>query len=294
LPDLSQLDLFYGELTVNQASIYARLPRPDDDEGLRITGRIHGPRSFNSRTLPASTHLFDLGPGPTLLARATLTDPTFWSSDLPAIYDAVVELRQRGQVIDTARREIGLRPLGVRGRHFLLQGKPWVMRGVSAASASVLLPREWHSAAAVFVPEQMDARLAEASQRGATSVIELSGPPDEILAQLRIFAMFPAASLAVIHGRMPSSFAIKGVAPNVLIGQPVDRIREFTTQPWTNFIWAETTDPAVLTPLAASSDRPIVAVRRLPAARTITEARAACDELQRDLAPIGQFAGYVV
>jgi hypothetical protein len=29
--ELSQLDIFYGELTVNRAYIYARMPRPADE-----------------------------------------------------------------------------------------------------------------------------------------------------------------------------------------------------------------------------------------------------------------------
>ena len=117
---------------------------------------------------------------------------------------------------------------------------------------------------------------------------------DEIIARLRILAMFPAAIMAVIRGRLPRQFGIKGVAPNLLLAQPLDPIREFVVQPWAHAIWAETSEANVLRDLQATSDQPIVAVRRLASPLPVDQARAACDVLQRDLAAIGQFAGYVV
>jgi hypothetical protein len=292
--DLSNLDLFYGELTVNRASVYARLPRPEDDAGLRLTGAVIGPRCFNTRTLPTTAHLCDLGAGPTLLSRALVIDPSYWSPDVPSIYDVTIDLRRGGKVLATARRELGFKALGVRNRSFAQQGKHWVFRGVSASSAKALLPREWHAASAGFVTDEMDARLAEASQRGVFAAVELGGEAGEIVARLRILAMFPAAILAVIRGHLPRPFAIKGVAPNLLLAQPLDPIREFVLQPWAQVIWAETSEPRLLTELQTSLDLPIVAVRRLRPAVPLDQARAACDKLQRDLAEIGQFAGYVV
>ena len=44
----------------------------------------------------------------------------------------------------------------------------------------------------------------------------------------------------------------------------------------------------------AAVPKPVVAARYLDSPLTLAEARAACDALQRDLAPLGQFAGYVV
>jgi hypothetical protein len=292
--DLSNLDVFYGELTVNQASIYARLPRPEDDSGLRLTGDVTGPRCFNTRTLPTTAHFCDLGAGPTLLSRALVIDPSYWSSDVPSIYDVTVHLRRGGQVLATARREIGFRPLGVRNRSFLWQGKPWVIRGVSASSTTSLLPRAWHAASAVYITHEMDARLAEASQRGTMAVVELRGEASEITTRLRLLAMFPAAMMAVVHGHLPRQFAIKGVAPNLLLAQSLDPIREFTLQPWAQAIWAETSDASALQALQTTSGLPIVIVRRLLSTAPVEQARAACDKLQRDLAPTGQFAGYVV
>ena len=39
---------------------------------------------------------------------------------------------------------------------------------------------------------------------------------------------------------------------------------------------------------------PVVVFRPLERQCSVDEARAACDRLQRDLAPLGQYAGYIV
>ena len=66
--DLAELDVLYGDLTPNRACVYARLPRPADDAGLKLAGQVRGPRCLTAETLPLSATLVDLGPGPTLLA----------------------------------------------------------------------------------------------------------------------------------------------------------------------------------------------------------------------------------
>jgi hypothetical protein len=285
--------VFYGELSPSGASVYARLPRPQDGATWKLTGTIVGPRCLNARTLPATAYFCDLGAGPTVLSRATVLDPAYWSADLPSIYDLTIDLRVGDQVIATARRELGFKPLGVRGRHLAMHARPWVLRGVCAGSASEELPRHWHAASATFVCDQIDARLAEASQRGAFAIIELCGTPGEIMARLKHIAMFPAAILAVVHGQMPRQFGVQGVAPNVLLAQPLDAVREFSLETWANVIWAETDDAQRLARLLALQ-QPVIAVRRLAKPVAVERARNACDELQRDLATVGQFAGYVV
>jgi hypothetical protein len=293
--DLPQLDVFYGDLTANRAFVYARLPRRADDSGLTLTGQIRGPRCLHAQTLPSVAPLIDLGPGPTLLARALIPEPCFWSPDLPAIYDVVVNLQRGTEIVATARREIGLRSLGIRAQNFVLEGKRWIMRGVCAKSATDTLPRAWHDAAAAYVcPSANDDRLAEASQWGALAVVEISGTSDEIIAQLRQLALHPAAALAVIHGDLPRDFGQSARAPNLLLAQPWNPRDNFTPQPWAHAIWADAFATKPLSDLSSSTTLPIIAVRPLPSSLPLDQARSACDQLQRDLAPIGQFAGYIV
>ncbi len=161
MKDLTPLDVFYGDLTANRAYVYARLPRPADDAGLSLGGFVRGPRCLQAETLPLTAKLVDLGPGPTLLARALVPEPCFWSPDLPAIYDVTVNLLRGEEVIATERREIGLRSFGVKGQNLMLDGKRWVLRGVTASSTVATLPRAWHEDSAAYVSEQAgDEQLA--------------------------------------------------------------------------------------------------------------------------------------
>src|SRR6185503_6095473 len=150
---LSDLDVFYGDLTVSRAYVYARLPRPADDAGLTLVGQVRGPRCKLAETLPVTSPVIDLGPGPTLLAQALVPDPVFWSPDLPAIYDVTVNLLRGTELIASARREIGLRSLGVRGRNLFLNGKRWVLRGVSANTTTASSPSEWHEVQAAYAAD---------------------------------------------------------------------------------------------------------------------------------------------
>jgi hypothetical protein len=306
---LDDVDVFYGELTVARALVYARLPWPADDAGLSVSGAVRGPRCLHAQTLPTSVPLVDQGAGPTMLARALVPDPVFWSPDLPAIYDVTVNLVRGGRTIATTRREIGLRALGVRGRKLLLAGKNWVLRGVSTHSTTQQLPRAWHEVSAAYcrptfhvgqaLPQivaspvdpahtECGPTLDEASQWGALVVaaIEEGG--------LRDLARYPAVSIAVLHGKRSPRFTPPQSFSNILLAQAVPLTGDFQPQPWAQLLLAPADNPQRIAELAASVQLPVLAIRRLASPLPIDEARAACDALQRDLAPIGQFAGYIV
>jgi hypothetical protein len=292
--DLSPLAIFYGDLTVAQAYVYARLPRPAEDAGLSLVGQVRGPRCLQAETLPVTSPLVDLGPGPTLLARAVIPDPCFWSPDLPAIYDVTVHLLRGQEIIATARRELGLRALGVRGRNFALEGKRWILRGVSASSTVATLPRLWREVVASYVTgHAKDDCLAEASQWGSLAVVELDCAEHDAAEQLRRLALHPAVALVVIRGSLPADFKLSHVAPNLLLAQPLST-NQASIGAWAQVLWLETDDPVLAGRIASQTELPIIVVRRLTSPLPLTDARAACDVLQRELASAGQFAGYVV
>jgi len=294
MPALDQLDVFYGELTVNRACIYARLPRPDEGDGWSLAGQVRGPRCLHAQTLPVSAKLVDQGPGPTLLARAILPDPCFWWPDLPAIYDVTIELRRGTEVVATARRELGLRSLGVRGRNLMLNGKRWVLRGVSAHSTTERLPRVWHEASAAYVCDDSDPEpLAEASQWGALSVVLFDQPADQTASHLRELSRYPGVAIAVVLGPLPADFRKSHVAPNLLLAQWIGLDNFFHVESWADLLFVTADGPDHLHE-AGAAEKPVVITRYLEPPVGLIEARAACDILQRDLAPLGQFAGYIV
>ncbi len=292
-PGEFEADVFYGELTVNRAFIYARLPRPADDAELSLVGQVRGPRCLHAQTLPLTSPLVDLGPGPTLLARALIPDPCFWSPDLPAIYDVTVNLLRGTELLATTRRELGFRSLGVRGRNFALEGKRFVLRGVPTASTTTALPRAWHEAAAAYVAADADpTALEEASQWGSLAVVHVAESGDRAVTRLRELAKYPSVGLAVVLGDLPTGFKRSEVAPNLLLANFINGDGPFYVAPWADVQFVHA-DPDLLT-AAGRIDKPIVATRYLDRPLDLAEARAACDVLQRDLAPLGQFAGYVV
>ena len=288
-------DVFYGDLTVNRAYVYARLPRIESPGEWSLAGQVRGPRCLLAETLPVTAKLIDQGPGPTLLARALLADPVFWTPDLPAIYDVAMSLLRGGEVVASARREIGLRPLGVRRKFLSLAGRRWVLRGVHSSSTSSTLPRQWHDAAAGYVVRLpgADDCFAEASQFGALAVALDMGPADSIVRRLRELARFPAVALAVLDN-VPDSVQPRRLASNLLFAQRVNGTSVPDIQAWAHLLWMENAEPAAVIRLAARTELPIIVSRTLAQPQPLAAARAACDPLQRDLAAIGQFAGYVV
>jgi len=291
--DIPELDVFYGELTTARALIYARLPRPADDIGLSLSGQVRGPRCLHAQTLPQTAPLTDMGPGPTLLARAVIPEPSFWSPDVPSIYDVTVQLHRGTQPIAAARREIGLRSLGARNRHLVLEGKTWVLRGVSDTSTTATLPRQWHESSASFITTDSSLEpLDEASQWGALAVVSIAEQGEYAVHRLRQLAEYPAATIAVLE-TLPDNFKKSAVAANVLLAERMTRQRTTLSQ-WADLVILSTGDPDFLLTAATAIQRPVIVSRPLAHPLELPLARLQCDVLQRDLAPIGQFAGYIV
>jgi hypothetical protein len=297
-PDFSELDVFYGDLTANRAYIYARLPRPLADQQYSLVGQVRGPRCALAQTLPCTSPLVDLGPGPTLLARATIPDPCYWSGDLPAIYDVTVNILRGTEIVGTERREIGLRNLGVRGRYLAVEGKRWVLRGIHVGSTPSSNPNQWHAALGMLIVPAAhvlrDELLAQASSGGAMTAVVADLQTMDFTTLLRQLARFPAVSLVVVRGNLPSDFRLTECAPNLLLAQAIGRGDVLELAPWAQLAWVQSDDPLLVARVAALAEVPVVAVRPLVTPLPLEAARAACDELQRDLAPSGQYAGYVV
>jgi hypothetical protein len=292
---LADLDVFHGDLTVNRAYVYARLSRPADNRGLSLVGQVRGPRCKLAETLPATSPLVDLGPGPTLLAQALLPDPVFWTPDLPAIYDVTVNLLRGTELIASASREIGLRSLGVRGHSLFLNGKRWVLRGVSTAGTTARVPSDWHEIqAACCCDDSRPGDLLEASGCGTLTLVHVPARGGPVIPRLRQLARFPAAAIAVIDAPLPPDFRKSQVAPNLILAQGISPDHRWPREPWTEVLVVQADEPEWIAEAGTLDEVPIIAARYLRSPVDLATARAACDTLQRDLAPLGQFAGYVV
>lgn len=286
------LDVFYGELTTARAMVYARLEGLENTDGLSLSGFVRGPRCFYSTTLPATYRLRDAGPGPSLLAKALVPDPSYWSPETPHIYDVTVELRKGPDIIASEVRQIGFKPLGISGRFFTWEGKPWVMRGVTTRHGDVASIESWRDCSAALVGVCIpDAQLREASEKGVLcfDIGDGNCSQTEYLCEARRFARFP--SLAIANLGLPAE-NVRKLMPNVVV-TCISDLRGFAKPVLQGILVYRSQNLSELATLT-SMNVPLVVHRLIGAQQSVTQARAACDKLQADLAPYGQFAGYIV
>ncbi|MEX2177011.1 MAG: hypothetical protein WD872_21795, partial [Pirellulaceae bacterium] len=139
-----------------------------------------------------------------------------------------------------------------------------------------------------------DEMLAEAAQWGALTAACVPESGDHAARRLRQLALSPGVAIAIVPGELPADFKRSQAAPNVLLAQPVDPKDRASLAPWAQLAWVKADNLQAFADVTRTLEIPVVAVRPLGEPLPIAEARAACDTLQRDLAPLGQFAGYVV
>lgn len=313
-----ELSVFHGEASTTLARVYARLPESAEVAGCELTGRVVGPRCRWAKTLPAASRLVAVrrgGDGKGLLAEAVVPDPCFWSDEVPMLYDVHVELRRGGDTIAAAERTIGFRGVGRRGQSFLRQGKRWVPRGmyVDAVPAPERDDFEaWRAAPAVMVVESpSDAVCLTASETGVWVVADLrevirsnavrtagqasSGAgTTSIDAELVRLARHPAVFLVVVPTAVHATPELRANAPNVLLAERPTHDAIAQVSPQADCVWLDADHAEAFAVAARATTLPIVACRSMTAAQSLSEVRLACDHLQRDLAPIGDFAGYVI
>jgi len=225
-----------GRADEARAEVWLRCPPPagvaDSADALEVTGTLSGPRSATAATLPATYALVDQGtsPGRAPLARCVCTEPSYWTPDVPSLYEATVELRRGGRVVAAGRRWVGLRRAGVRQGSIRLDGfrfvpralgcdaDPRALEGLRAASCQALVGwndlSEALSEAAdrtgvgivVLVPPE--ALLAEAEEGIATRLESLAAHPSTLLVVLGEDEAGRAAGVAALLGRARGSMLL--------------------------------------------------------------------------------------
>ena len=304
----SQIDLFFGDANEAEARIYARLPSTESLATGAISGRIIGPECRFAKTLPATIPFANRGSGPGgLLLEATIPDPCFWTPELPFLYRVTIQIRgETGEF--NIQRWLGIRRLGAIGRSLYLDGKRWVARGVCRVQVTVAdLPPARAASAALFLPPPDDAFCLEASRLGVPLFVHVAASLRDAQTESRRDSSTCLASVIRRLGQWPAVFAVvfdpalrigkelRAAARNTLFAARIEAESANGALP----DWAQLAvcDCEVLKPIATTASDwnvPIVAVRRLPKPIGTADSRAACDRLQFDLAPIGDFAGYFV
>jgi hypothetical protein len=315
--DLDALELFFGEATDAEARVYGRLPWHGPLNGWQLTGTLTGPECRFAKTLPAKFDFHDLGPGQGLLAEAIVTEPCFWAPDLPFLYRCSVGVQPSGcsrtalpsrltaQESRPTERWFGIRRLGAIGRSLYLDGKRWVARGFCRARADVselTAAREVSAVLRVRSPD--DAFCLEASRLGVPLFVDPDADAARLLHEIRRLAKWPSVFAIILDSSLPMSAEHRAAARNTLFAVTWPRLSETRAaslgEPRPRAVpdWAQLAIcSAVSTDFFAAAVRncqlPIIAVRQISPNASIPQARAASDRLQFDLAPVGQFAGYL-
>jgi hypothetical protein len=227
-PALAGLELVLGRCDDMRAEVFMRLPpsclpRPlseDRSEGVsapprrRLTGTLTGPESRRGWTLPTTARFVDMPAGSpddsaAAVARTILTEPSFWTPDLPGLYRLDVQLLDGDTVIATGRRLVGLRRSGIRGTSLWLEGRRWVPRGVVCAATDFAPATLRQAAATAVIVDPPEPLLAEADAEGVPVIAVLADPAGEPLAvaaaveRLAAWAWHPAAVMAVVPAGGP-------------------------------------------------------------------------------------------
>jgi hypothetical protein len=299
-----RLELFFGEAYQGEARVYARVAGMPGAGPWRIGGQLTGPECRFSHTLRATIPFRPLRgasvtPGEALLAEAILPDPCFWTPAVPLLYRARIELCNSEREMPKAQpviveRLFGIRRLGPHGRSFFLDGERWVPRGVQLPQASLAdLPVAREAKLLLYLPAADDDFYSEASQIGVPLAIELRSSEHELEQEIRRLAKWPAVFFAVIDSGQQFDFDPRQVARNLLFAVRIRGDEPTDLSAWAHAVWCEI--GAVNGPLAAATtcNLPIIVSRRREPPCDLATGRSACDRLQYDLAPAGDFAGYV-
>lgn len=225
-----------------------------------INGIVRGPFCQRSRTLP-SNHRVESG-------RAVVVDPCFWTPKLPFLYEVQLQ-HETPSGIESVEFQFGIRWCVTDDSNIRLDGKCHVVRAVApkgpidldavqASSASLLLHR-------------YDAALCKAASEQGVMVVCLDLLSD---VQAEEAQQYPALQFARETPALSTDILPLAVAP-------------------TRHKVCLTEESAVLQGNDYAAEPPRFLLRR-GVDLSVSEMRRECDQLQRDYAKFGQFAGYLI
>ena len=290
-----QLEVFFGEATSSQARVYARLLRGNWPSQAKLHGTISGPNCVYAQTLNATCRFVDRGRSDTVLAEAIVPDPCFWTPRLPFLYRVDLELRLGAEVLAETSRSFGIRPLGAKGKSLIMDSKRWVLRGAWRPMFSDQQVDEWHeSESTMMIDDASDALVTEATKLGVLLACRAGGSAADVLGALRWMSRYPSVGIAVLTGVTASELKDVPKVGNLLRANFVTAEQPLTAYPWTDVVIGEVDGPADFSLKMRSCAVPVIAARLQSNISSAADVRGECDRLQSDLAPHGDFAGYVV
>ncbi|MCA9263305.1 MAG: hypothetical protein KDA60_05630 [Planctomycetales bacterium] len=254
--------------------------------------------------MPTTVPLVSEGTDPTPLARAAIVDPCFWTPALPALYEVNVELTYPGRSPVTVHRLAGIRTLVVKNKSLLLAGQRVVLRGgvpplCTPEEADISMSPEvrdtWRGQhLAMWFPEPADSICQWASQQGIWIVANLtSAGVVDLEGVTRRLLQWPAVAMVVLTSDQLNRLG-RSRPPYGLLAVLVNDDRPDVGADQADVILLDVDRCTDSISFAIHCPLPVVAWRSSQSFRDPVAVRRACEELQGELAPDVDLAGYLV
>jgi hypothetical protein len=260
--------------------------------GLR--GTLDGPHCVHARTLPTLFRLHARRDPAGASAEVMIADPCYWTPALPFLYILVVELEMPDGTLVTVSQTLGLRRWHADGANVRLERRRFVLRGATtSAKDAEQLAAARDGEAALVVRDPSDSFCQEASRIGVGLIADLRGVRRDLGSSLRRFAWQPAVMLGLVDDDAAMGL---DTAPGLLLGRVVQAGDSAASgdRPWASVLAAELAEGERPPAWLATCGKPVMAIRPRVSHADFPAARAACDQMQAELAPEFNLAGYFV
>jgi hypothetical protein len=262
-----------------------------------FVGLLEGPACKFARTLSTSYKvsrpLGGAGSG-SALAESYVADPCYWTPALPFLYRLVGEVARADGTTMPLDRQIGFRRLRAERASLRLEGERVVFRGAAVASFGVDGLNDARNAGTMLIVGESSEELCLAADRtGVGIIVDLRNASNPLDATLRWLAWHASVMAVILDAEATSA----GRQAGMLVANGVRAAAEPSpadARLSPNLLVVELSPGERPPAWVASSRCPVIAVRRGAAYADFTGARAACDQLQADLAPEFNLAGYFV
>jgi hypothetical protein len=219
-------------------------------------------------------------------AEVLITEPCYWTADLPFLYDLQMKLQHDGAAVEIYEQPVGLRRIGIRGQSVFIEGNRFVFRAAHFPNESLVDWHEWRDARLAMYAIDPDWHLCRsASEQGVWIIAEVS---NESIADRTMNS--PAVAVVVVPRTIVHS--IKRQPGGPLIG--ARQLNGETTRQDADVLVYDARDTIELKRELTFCTRPVMVARSSVPFRSLADARSSCEQLQRDLAPELTLAGYIV
>lgn len=249
--------------------------------GAMLSGSLTGPRCRYARTLPSTLPIRNSNG----TAEVLITEPCYWTADLPNLYDFRIQYRTGKEEVTGLEQPIGLRRLSTGGPSIFIENKRFVFRAARLLTGEPIDWQSWRDARlAIHVVDPSSELCHTASEVGVWIIAESSNPTT-----IDHLANCPAVAV-IVPNLNPKTFSRLPSGP--LIGARWRAGGAIETD--ADILLHEVRDIAKTKIELACCTRPVIALRPAPHVASLAEARTACEQLQRELAPELNLAGYIV